>query len=158
MGTGPSPSRSLLRPAEVGAVDRRLGQAVGVDHAAAGPHQPAKPPVQPAAQGVRAYGQQPDAAEVLALPLEVGRQGVGQGRDELEALDAFAPDEIGQRRRVEQDRTWATDKGAAGRQGADPVAGEDVEREARGLEVAQRRPSERVGALPGGGGGEEATV
>ena len=112
----------------------------------------------PSAHGVRADGQKPDAAEVLALPLEVGRQGVGEGRDELEALDAFAPDEIGQRCRVEQDRTGASDERSAGGQGADPVAGEDVEGEAGGLEVSERRPAEVVGVLPGGGGGEEAAV
>ena len=90
--------------------------------------------------------------------LEVGSQGVGKGRDELEALDAFASNEIGQRCRVEQDRTWASDKGAAGGQGADPVAGEDVEGEAGGLEVTEGRPAEVVGELPGGGGREEAAV
>ena len=136
------------RPAEVGAVDRRLGQAVGVDHPAAGSHQPAEPPVQTSAQGVRADGQKPDAAQVFALPLEVGRQGVGEGRDELEALDAFATDEIGQRTRVEQDRTGASDERSAGGQGADPVAGEDVEGEAGGLEVSERRPAEVVGVAP----------
>ena len=86
----------------------------------------------------------------------MGRKGVGESRNQLQALDAFAPDEIGQRRRVEQDRTRASDKGAAGRQGADPVAGEDIEAESRGLEVPQRRPAEIVGRLPGGGNGEEA--
>ena len=36
-------------PAKVGAVDRRLGEAVGVDHPAAGSHQPPEPPVQTSA-------------------------------------------------------------------------------------------------------------
>ena len=103
--------------------------------------QPAEPTVQTSAQGVGADGQKPDAAQVFALPLEVGRQGVGDGRDELEALDPFALDEIGQRRRVEQDRTRASDQRSAGGQGADPVAGEDIEGEARGLEVSQRGPA-----------------
>ena len=47
-----------------------------------------------------------------------------------------------ERCRVEQDRTRASDERAAGGQGADPVAGEDVEGEAGRLEVAQRRPAE----------------
>ena len=88
----------------------------------------------------------------------MGRKGVGESRNQLQALDAFAPDEIGQRCRVEQDRTWASDKGAAGGQGADPVAGEDIEAESRSLEVSQRRPAEIVGRLPGGGNGEESAV
>ena len=88
----------------------------------------------------------------------MGRKGVGESRNQLQALDAFSPDEIGQRRRVEQDRTWASDKSAAGRQGADPVAGEDIEAESRGLKVPERRPAEIVGRLPGGGNGEESTV
>ena len=62
------------------------------------------------------------------------------------------------RSRVEQDRTRASDERSAGGQGADPVAGEDVEGEAGGLEVSERWPAEVVGVLPGGGGGEEAAV
>ena len=159
IGTGPSsPSRSSERTAEVGAVDRRLGQAVGVDHPAAGSDEPAEPAVQTSAHSVGTDGQQPDAAQVFALSLEVGRQSVGERRHELEALDAFAPDEIGKCRRVEQDRTRASDERSAGGQGADPVAGEDVEGEAGGLEVSKRRPAQVVGVLPGGGGGEQAAV
>ena len=41
----------------------------------------------------------------------------------------------GQPRRVEQDVPRAGDQRAAGRQCADPVAGEDVEGEGGGLEV-----------------------
>ncbi len=146
------------RTAEVGAVDRRLGQAVGVDDPAARSDQPAEPAVQTSAQRVRADGQKPDAGEVFALSLKVGRQSVGQGRYELEALDAFATDEIGEATRVEQDRTRASDERSAGGQGADPVAGEDVEGKAGGLEVSERRPAQVVGVLPGGGGGEKAAV
>ena len=59
---------------------------------------------------------------------------------------------------IEQDRTRASDQRSAGGQGADPVAGEDVEGEAGGLEVSERRPAQVVGVLPGGGGGEQAAV
>ena len=69
------------------------------------------------------------------LPFEMRRQRAGKRRNELEALDTFAPDEIGERGRVEQDRTRASDERSAGSQGADPVASENVEGKASGLEV-----------------------
>ena len=52
--------------------------------------------------------------------------------------------------------TRTSNERSAGGQGADPVAGEDVEGEASGLEMSQRRPAKVVGLLPGGGGGQKA--
>jgi hypothetical protein len=94
----------------------------------------------------------------LTLPFEVGCQRVGDGRDELEALDALATDQIGQRLGIEQDPARASDQGAAGGQGADPVAGEDVEGETGGLEVAERWLAKVIGGLPGGGDREQAAM
>ncbi len=146
------------RPLEERAVDRRLGETVGVDHAAAGSDEPAEPTVQTPAYRVGSHGQQPDAAQVFALTLEVTCQGVGERRHQLEAVDAFAPDEVGKRGRVEQDRTGASNQRPAGGERADPVAGEDVEGETRRLQVSKRWSAQLVGVLPGGRGREQAAV
>ena len=45
------------------------------------------------------------------------RQGLGDGRDELHAVDALPPDQLGQLRRIEQDVARAGDQRAAGGQG-----------------------------------------
>ena len=66
--------------------------------------------------------------------------------------------EIGESRRVEQDRPGASDESPAGGECADPVAGEDVEGESGGLKVPERRLAKVVSVLPGGGGGEQAPV
>ena len=52
IGTGPSPLEVVRRPVEVGAVDRRLGETIGIDHPAARSHQPAESTVQPPAHRV----------------------------------------------------------------------------------------------------------
>lgn len=49
-------------------------------------------------------------------------QGLGDGRYEFQAVDAFPADQVGQLLRVEQDGAGARDQGAAGGQGPDPVA------------------------------------
>ena len=125
---------------EAGAVDGRLGQAVGVDHPGARRQEPAEPPEQPQRR--------------VSEPTASRRRGTGVGSDSASRcsasgsaragtssrhVDAVAADEPGQLRRVEQDLAGAGDERAAGRQGADPVAGEHVEGEGCRLEVPERR-------------------
>ena len=144
---------------EASAVDGRLGQSVGVDHAGAGRQQASQAPEQSRAHVVRAHGQQAQGQRLGAgQALEVLGQGLRDGRDQLEAVDLLGPDQPCKASRVEQDVPRAGDQGAARRQRPDPVAREDVEGERRGLEVPSRRTPQIVERLPGGRDGQQGAV